>query len=117
MSYIVDANGIVTECTDKKAKKIVIKEGVKQIAPEVFTGCEMEVVYLPNSLKRIGYLAFYSCPRLRKVYFGNGLKVIEQEAFAYCFSLKSVKLPESIDLVGRYSFVGIDEMMKLRSRI
>ena len=51
-------------------ESVIIKEGVTNIAPQAFVGCEnLESIYIPTSVTNIGYGAFGGCYSLRNVYY------------------------------------------------
>ena len=41
-----------------------------------FSGCQIESIELPDSLKDIGGYAFENCKELKKVKLGNGVTII-----------------------------------------
>ena len=49
-------------------KKVVIKEGVTSIGANVFRGCSLESITIPNTISYVGSGAFASCFSLRKTY-------------------------------------------------
>ena len=56
-------------CRDTALERAVIPEGVVEIGPEAFYGCEsLTAVTLPASLERIDETAFGQCPALATVY-------------------------------------------------
>lgn len=103
-------NETLVECCDKSIKTAVIPEGVTRIAYSAFERCAVEEVFLPNSLKVIGYSAFSDCEKLKKVHFGNNLELIAQRAFDDCYSLKSVELPSSLKTLGEAAWPFVDEI-------
>ena len=86
------------------AGQVVVPEGVRVIAGEVFADHqEIETVTLPESAVVIGEAAFSNCNHLKNVYFGNQVKQIKDRAFFGC-SLSSVELPEVVEEVGTKAF-------------
>lgn len=80
---------------------------VTKIAPFAFEGNnEIIKVVIPDSIKEIGYKAFYNCNSLTTVEFADSstLEIIEQEAFAFCEKLTNISLPETLVKVESYAF-------------
>lgn len=71
---------------------IIVGEGLEIVADEAFKGAKtLSAVVLPQSVKKIGKMAFYQC--LDLVYLScDGATEIDEYAFAYCKSLYSVDL-------------------------
>ncbi len=79
---------------------VVIPEGVKQIAAEVFQGnTRMTSVKLPESLLVIGEDAFAGCTSLTNISTGSGIREIKDRAFEGC-PIGTIKVPASVQLVG-----------------
>ena len=49
-------------------------------------------IEIPNSVTKIGRLAFGKCTGLTNITIGNSVKTIEEGAFAGCISLKEVHI-------------------------
>ena len=61
---------------------------------------------IPNSVKRIGGYAFYSCTSLTSVTIPDSVTSIGNYAFFSCKSLTSVILPDNVTSIGSYAFDG-----------
>lgn len=59
---------------------------------------------LPDTVKIIGYSAFYSCEYLTKVNIPNGVTVIEPHTYADCEVLSEITIPESVVFIDDYAF-------------
>lgn len=85
-------------------KNVVIPEGVKRIAPEVFAEQKyIETVTLPESLSEIGEGAFYKCSALTVVDGGENLTKIADRAFAGC-PVSGMHIGEKVESLGLASF-------------
>ena len=60
----------------------------------------MEYLELPETLRNIGYAAFYKCQSLKHVKFSEGLLILERSAFNSCIELNEVVLPETLIEIG-----------------
>ncbi len=58
----------------------------------ILSGKYIEKVVLPDSLKKLGNLAFYNCSKLKELEFGNRLDEIGSDAFMNCIQMKKLVL-------------------------
>ena len=88
-------------------KKVVIKDGVKNIGYLAFNGCSsLTTVTIPNSVISIGESAFKECLSLTAVTIPNSVTSIGSGAFATCIGLTSVTIPSSVTSIGSGAFIG-----------
>lgn len=59
---------------------------------------------IPNSVKKIGYRAFYGCTGLTSIDLPNSVTSIEDGAFCYCTGLTSITIPNSVTSIGNATF-------------
>ena len=84
-------------------RNVVIDSNLGEIENEMFAGCrQLSQVKLPQSLNRIGALAFLECP-LKKIDLKN-VKQIDANAFRYCGLLTTVTIPKSVKGIGDGAF-------------
>lgn len=65
---------------------------------------KLTVIKLPNSLKMIGYRAFFDCMALTTVEMQPSVENVGNEAFLNCTSLKTINLPSTITQIGEKAF-------------
>lgn len=86
---------------------------LKEIGNRCFTNCEnIEKLICPESLQKIGPLAFYEC-KFGEVEFSEGLREIGMEAFAGNTVLKEVVLPSTVTNLGTASFANCFALERL----
>ncbi len=106
-------------------EKVEIKDGTVGLSDELFyinnndylqetnLKCSIKSVYLPSSVKYIGYSAFADCERLIRVDGGIGLLYFSDYAFENCTSLTSIVLYEKVKSLGSYTFYGCKQLTSL----
>ncbi len=62
----------------------------------LLSGKYVEKVILPDSMKKLGNLAFYNCSNLKELQFGKELTEIGSDAFMNCLSLNSLLVRSGI---------------------
>lgn len=65
---------------------------VVEIGDHAFAGAEMEAVYLPDTLKKIGKYAFYGCEKLKEFHVWSKTTEIGGGIFTGCRSLSNIYL-------------------------
>ena len=95
MLYTADLSRLIS-VPGKLSGEVVILEGVVTIGEYAFTGCEMEGVKLPDSLKIIERWAFDCCMGLKNVVIPDSVENIGIQAFVNCGELRTVVLSESM---------------------
>ena len=87
-----------------------VMENGRKIAHSAFMLSGMDEIFFPDSLEKIGNMAFMHCRKLKTIHFGSNIKTIGDMAFLGCESLNSVVLPDSVKTIGVFSFPYVDEM-------
>ncbi|MEE1064729.1 MAG: leucine-rich repeat domain-containing protein, partial [Acutalibacteraceae bacterium] len=118
----------------KVLKNIVLPVGLEIIGDKAFFGY-YESINLPDSLKKIGALAFYSC-RFSSVEIPKGVELIGEKCFSSCSELtdvkinceiseipvemfylckklKTVNIPESVVSIGEEAFYGCESLTEI----
>jgi len=110
---------------------VTLREGTLAIPEGAFNGCRkltsvtlpetlitvssfeetgLTEVHLPDSVREIGYRAFYSSYNLHAIHLPQGLETIGGDAFGFCDSLREVTLPASLNQIDFYAFSGCDSL-------
>lgn len=99
---------ILCQCPKARKGEIKVPEGTIYIQSRAFSGCQIESVILPDSLKEIQYSAFEYCKNLKHVILGNGIIRIGnrhvKSIFAGCESLKHIDVPPQVNIIGEEAF-------------
>lgn len=110
-----EANGytVPTELTT-----LVISEGTEattEIPDTAFYACRsLEVVALPESVRRIGDFAFYGCQSLVYVHaVETQLQSVGRNAFANCTDLRTLELPATVETLGFAMLEGCGKLESL----
>lgn len=88
-----NCNAIIKTSTNtlvKGCKNTVIPNTVEVIGRAAFTQVSMEEMPIPNSVKRIEWIAFWLCHSLKKVHIPSSVTFIEHSAFNECTGLTSI---------------------------
>ena len=84
-----------------KITKIVIGEGVTNVASKAFNGCTaLKDAVLGSSVTTIGGEAFYNCSVLSSIQLPDSLAEIWYSAFENCIGLKSITIPSNVTSTG-----------------
>ena len=90
------------KCT--KLSEIVLPESVKSIGYGAFYGCaELEKVTLPEGLENIGEMAFFACSSLKEAKLPKSVKTLGNSAFC-CSALTDIRIPENVERIGKSAF-------------
>ena len=97
-------------------KKIVINEGIEQIADNTFyaIGQDYDEIILPESLKKIGYRAFEGGIKVKKINIPSEIQEIDGLAFDSFISLKELTLPEKITILENAAFTNCQKLSKIK---
>ncbi|MDO5151080.1 MAG: leucine-rich repeat domain-containing protein [Oscillospiraceae bacterium] len=100
-------------------KHAVIQEGITGIGSSCFLASGLVSVRLPETLERIGALAFHNCSDLKEITIPKNVKTIDDRAFAQCGN-------GDIDIVDSFTVYGysgssaeryVDEINSLYRRL
>lgn len=77
---------------------------IKTTENTLIVGCKNTVI--PNTVTRIGPLAFHNRMGLRSIRIPDSVVSVENDAFSGCTGLTSIELPNSLECIGKKAFSG-----------
>ena len=88
--------------------KLVLGEGIEEIASFQFSSCQgLKEIALPSTLRTIGKYAF-AYHSLASINLPEGLRTIDDDAFGSCARLVSVTIPSTLSRLGFTVFRGVE---------
>ena len=88
----------------KSIKQIQLPEDIEGIGSWAFAESSLEEIYVPRSVKEIGYQAFFYCKQLTKVIIDGELITTPRSLFSQCSALTEVVLPETLEILNYETF-------------
>ncbi len=94
----------------------IIPQGITKIGEEAFSRVNFtnSCFYLPEGLKEIGHMAFYSCTNLYQVIVPSSVEYISEHAFANCQDLNIAFLKGGGKILGPYAFAACKRLGIIR---
>ena len=92
--------------SESDSKEITLKNGTVTVADYAFYAAPatVEVLYLPDSLVRIGDYSFLGVCGLKEIFFGRYLQYIGAHAFEGTYELDELNLNDRLISIGDYAF-------------
>ena len=110
---LVQVNHILVNATACTDSRVVIPNGVKQIGPYAFNSTAVTEVVIPESMKRIGWGAFWNCQSLKKLNLPANLTQIEESAFCNCAALQELEIPAGVTRIFDNTFSGCTSLKQI----
>ncbi len=88
----------------RQANKLILEEGITEIASGEFSHLNFNSVLFPSSLKTIGFEGFSTCKNLTDIEIPEGVERINGCAFENCVSLTNVRIPNSMKYIAENAF-------------
>ena len=88
----------------KSIKQIKMPNDIKGVGSWAFAESSIEEIYIPKSVKEIGYQAFFYCKQLVKVIIDGEITTTPRSLFSQCSALKEVVLPQTLEVLNYETF-------------
>ena len=98
-----DINNGVLRKYKGNSEKVIIPDGVIEIAEDAFENTHIREIVFPSTIKKIERFSFFNSA-ISKVTFNYGLEVIHDCAFLGCKSLEEIELPVTLKVIGGKAF-------------
>lgn len=104
---VIGTSAFDAEYCETKITGVDIPEGVKEICPNAFAGCEkLTSVSLPDSVVSLNANVFNSCESLESVRLPKDLTALNNDLFIFCSALRSCEIPSGVTVIGDNVFNG-----------
>lgn len=80
--------------------RIVVPEGVEEIADKALSDSFCKEIILPKTLKKIGDAAFSYMDDLEEIVIPDGVESLGRWCFSYCKKLRKISLPKGLKEIG-----------------
>lgn len=77
----------------------------------------LELVYIPNTVKSMGEMAFHADEKLKKANIPEGVTVLKEGVFAVCKNLTYISIPSSVTSIEKYAFHACLELRNVVSEM
>ncbi|MBO4803202.1 MAG: leucine-rich repeat protein, partial [Muribaculaceae bacterium] len=102
--YTIDGKQLIQYPCARPDKHYSVLNTTEKVLDRAFRSANcLKSVYLPTSLRTVGWQAFYQSS-LERLVIDEGLTTIEQNAFAECPNLKSIHLPSTLTNIDTWGF-------------
>lgn len=90
----------------RNLKLVYLPESLEKIGNNAFGGTAIEKISIPKNVDEIGAEAFSFCDELKEVDMSSSkVKNIQAKTFAWCNNLKDLKLPSELESIGRIALL------------
>ena len=86
---------------------------VNEVGREAFAAADVDIVFLPDSIKRIGEGCFAES-NIRRALLPDTVWELPEKCFASCRRLESVRLPKSLGMIGAQAFMYCEKLKTIR---
>ncbi len=103
--YSKDKTKLLCYPPKKSGSSFTIPEGVKSIGSSALYNTQLTEIKFPSTLEEINSFSLSSCSKLSSVDLSNtNLTYIDSYGFAFCDILNDVKLPDTLSAIGGAAF-------------
>jgi len=95
-------------------ESISLPNSLRSISSHAFFECHQLRVpstFIPDGVKEIGSAAFQGCSNIETLRIPSGVRAISDYLFKDCISLKDIILPDSVETIGKSSFLNCVQLI------
>lgn len=111
--FTKDMTTLVSFPAKKSDKTYEIPESVTEIAPYAFVYSTLQEIDIPDSVNKIGDLAFSDCGELTSITIPESVTEVGSYAFNYCWNLSDISLPNGTTTIPDGMFYGCYALTKI----
>lgn len=112
--YTKDGSAVVCYPQASPRTEYALPDTVKEIGWGAFYGCSnLKTIHLPDSVAVIGAAAFTGCSNLEALALPDSVQEIGMGAFSHCTGLTAMHLPDSVKESAPFVFSGCSGLKKL----
>lgn len=98
------AEAAFLDCDDMQT--VFLPEGLVKIGARAYKDCDgLNMVNIPNTVLQLGDEVFSGCKNLQTVKLSNHMTEVPEHAFVDCYSLSTIEIPEGVTHIGVDCFV------------
>ncbi len=80
---------------------VELPEGLEEVGRECFmNSSKLSELFLPKSLKKLGWGSLARCEKLKRIHLNDGLEVLDDYVLLGCSSLEAIKIPRTVQFIG-----------------
>lgn len=100
------------------AEGIELEKGIQIIQKNMFMGCDLEEITIPDSVTKLGEGSFRSCKNLREIVIPDSVTELictgTWGVFSDCTNLESITFGSNITKIGNYTFYGCTSLTHIK---
>lgn len=99
-----NGNYVFKDCT--ALTDITLPESLRFIGYDAFYGTSLNKIFIPSNVSFLWTGAFGKCVSLNEIKMPSGLRHIEKNCFEECTNIKSIDIPDEVFYIGSSAFSG-----------
>ena len=109
---VVVESGAFKGC--KNIGKVILPESLLEIGSSAFTNCQMTSIYMPKTISKIGFMAFWGCDQIGTFIIPLKVSKIEDNLLYNCKKLNYLEIPKGVKEITSSAFYGCESLQTIR---